>query len=199
MVVAIKDPAFGQSRPQFQEVGRQTARAWERECKTGQRQRARRLAGDLPSGGAGTGFVSGTHPCLALAQDEAGSPCRLSGQVEPARFGQGERAIGLDNQDHGFCVAQNILGNRQKTIRHELETEEALPCDAECIQPCPEELGGACRKPENRAIAARQAWQKKGERTAALERRSDQKLMQRATRKTAIEMVVDRVIACLQA
>ena len=199
MVGAIEDPAFGEPRTQFQEVGRQTARAGERERKTGQRQQARRLGGNLPSGGAGTGFVSSTHPCLALAQDESGSPCRLSGQVEPARFGQGERAIGLDNQDHGLCVTQDILGDWQKTIRHELEAEKATARDAACIQPSSEKLGGACRKPENRAVAACQARQKKGERAAAFERGGDQKLMQRATRQTAIEMMIDRVIACLQA
>lgn len=143
--------------------------------------------------------MSSTHPCLALAQDESGSPCRLSGQVEPAGFGQRERVIGLDNQDHGLCVTQDILGDRQKTIRHELKAEEALPCDAECIQPCPEKLGGPCGEPENRAIAACQARQEKGECAAALERRSDQKLMQRASRQTAIEMTIDRVVACLQA
>lgn len=137
--------------------------------------------------------------CLALAQDESGSPCRLSGQVEPARFGQGERAIGLDNQNHGLCVTQDILADRQKTIGNELEAEKASPCDAQRIQTCPEKLGGTCGEPEYRAIAARQARQKKGERAAALERRSDQKLMQRARRQTAIEMVIDRVIACLQA
>jgi len=199
MVVAIEDPAFGQARTQFQEVGRQTARARERERETGQRQRARRPGGDLPSGGAGTGFVSSTHPCLALAQDKSGSARRLSGQVEPARFGQGERAVGLDNQDHGLCVTQDILTDRQKPIRHELKAEKALPCDAQRIQPRPEKLGRACRKPEYRAVAACQARQKKGERAAALERGSDQKLMQRACRKTAIEMTIDRVIACLQA
>ncbi|GEL54894.1 hypothetical protein ABO01nite_29010 [Asaia bogorensis NBRC 16594] len=199
MVVAIEDPAFGQSRTQFQEVGRQTARAGERERETGQRQRARLLGGDLPSGGAGTGFVSSYCACLALAQDESGSPCRLSGQVEPARFGQGERAIGLDNEQHGLCVTQDILGDRQKTIGNELEAEKASPCDAQRIQPCPEKLGGACRKPENRAIAACQARQEKGERAAALERGSNQKLMQRARRQTAIEMVIDRIMAYLQA
>lgn len=199
MVVAIEDPAFGQSRTQFQEGGRQTARAGERERETGQRQRARRLGGDLPSGGAGTGFVSGVCACFALAQDKSGSPCRLSGQVEPAGFGQCERAIGLDNHDHGLCVTQNILGNRQKTIRHELKAEEALPCDAQRIQPRPENLGRACGEPEYRAITLRQARQEKGERAAALEWGNDQKLMQRATRQTAIEMTIDRVIACLQA